>query len=116
MWAKIIDNITNLFVLLGMGMFGGFTRVLLEPIRRSFLQIISYMIVSSFVCVGAGLYFIESEWGLFVSFLGMFCAGFFSHSLLNYLIKNEDVYIKTIEKIVKERFLKNGRKDTNSDE
>ncbi|MGL6009426.1 MAG: hypothetical protein ACRC1D_08215 [Culicoidibacterales bacterium] len=103
MWERILVNLSNLITLSGIGFLGGFTRVIVEPKRRSFLQIMSYLLVSSVVCFGVGLYFVESDWSMAVSFAGMFSAGFFCHSLLNHVVKNEQGYIDAIEKKIKRK-------------
>ncbi len=103
MWEKIVLNIYNLYTLLGIGLGGGAVRILLEPKRRSFLQIISYFIVASIVCFGVGIYLIDREINTSLSFGCMFCAGFFCHSLLNHIIKNEQGYIESIEKRIKKK-------------
>ena len=103
MWEKIVLNINNLSTLWGIGLAGGGVRILLDPKRRSFIQILSYLIVASVVCFGVGLYLIESDISMGVSFACMFCAGFFCHSLLNHVIKNEQSYIEGIEKRIKKK-------------
>lgn len=103
LWEKIIQNLNSLISLWGMGLMAGVVRMLLEPHSRGFVQIVVYMFVVSILCVCVGLFFIEKQIGLGLSFAGMFCTGFFAHTLLNYVMKNEEEYLSLFDQKLRDK-------------